>query len=80
MPFPQVYSGRHGRTMIFTQTKADANELALNSHLKTDCRVLHGDIAQKQRELTLKVGEGGREGGVGGGERGGGGGNKGVWC
>ena len=50
----QVYSGAHGRTMIFTQTKKDANELALNDHLKQDVQVLHGDIAQKQRELSLQ--------------------------
>ena len=30
----QVYSGAHGRTMIFTHTKAEANELALSSSLK----------------------------------------------
>ena len=52
----QVYSGAHGRTMIFTRTKAEANELALSSSLKQDCQVLHGDIQQKQREITLKVG------------------------
>ena len=51
--------------MIFSQTKADANELALSAHLKADCRVLHGDIPQRQRELTLKVG-GGAWGGEGG--------------
>ena len=51
----QVYSGAHGRTMIFTRTKAEANELALSSSLKQDCQVLHGDIQQKQREITLKV-------------------------
>ena len=53
----QVYSGAHGRTMIFTRTKAEANELALSSSLKQDCQVLHGDIQQKQREITLKVGK-----------------------
>ena len=51
----QVCSGAHGRTMIFTRTKAEANELALSSSLKQDCQVLHGDIQQKQREITLKV-------------------------
>jgi len=42
--------------MVFTSTKNEANELALNSDLKQDCQVLHGDIPQKQREITLKVG------------------------
>ena len=53
--FPQVYSGAHGRAMVFTPTKQEANELALSSALKQDCQVLHGDIPQRQREITLKV-------------------------
>ena len=40
---------------MFTQTKQDANELAVSSCLSQEARVLHGDIVQKQRELTLKV-------------------------
>ena len=68
----QVYSGNSGRAMVFTSTKIEANELALNAVLKQviditslyscddgmcvqDCQVLHGDIPQKQREITLKV-------------------------
>lgn len=51
----QVYSGSHGRTMVFTQTKQDADELAVSPCLSQDARVLHGDIVQKQREVTLKV-------------------------
>ena len=35
----QLYSGAHGRTMIFTNTKQEANELALNSVLKQECQV-----------------------------------------
>ncbi|XP_064398573.1 nucleolar RNA helicase 2-like isoform X2 [Halichondria panicea] len=50
----QVYSGAHGRTMIFCPTKKEANEMALSSCLKQDCQVLHGDIPQRQREITLK--------------------------
>eukprot|EP00795_Rhopilema_esculentum_P008058 gene8058-13973_t len=49
----QVYSGAHGRAMIFTSTKKEANELALNSVLKQETQVLHGDINQAQREITL---------------------------
>lgn len=30
----QVYGGTHGRTMIFTATKSDANELCMNNVLK----------------------------------------------
>lgn len=29
-------------------------ELALNDKLKQDAQVLHGDIAQSQREITMK--------------------------
>ena len=35
-------------------TKADANELMFNEKLKDHVEVLHGDIAQKQREVTLR--------------------------
>lgn len=44
----QVYSGAHGRTMIFTATKQDANDLVLNSWIKQETQVMHGDIVQKQ--------------------------------
>lgn len=50
----QVYSGKHGKTIIFTSTKQEANELALSSVINMDSQVLHGDIQQKQRELTLQ--------------------------
>ena len=48
-----VYSGKHGRTIVFADTKKEANELALNQIIRQDCQVLHGDIPQKQREITL---------------------------
>ncbi|XP_074965764.1 nucleolar RNA helicase 2-like isoform X1 [Phalacrocorax aristotelis] len=50
----QVYSGSHGRTIVFCETKKEANELAMNASLKQDAQSLHGDIPQKQREITLK--------------------------
>ncbi|XP_029465017.1 nucleolar RNA helicase 2 isoform X2 [Rhinatrema bivittatum] len=50
----QVYSGSHGRTIIFCETKKEANELSLHSAIKQDAQSLHGDIPQKQREVTLK--------------------------
>jgi ATP-dependent RNA helicase DDX21 len=40
--------------MVFSSTKVEANELALNSVLKQECQVLHGDIPQQQREITLR--------------------------
>jgi ATP-dependent RNA helicase DDX21 len=48
-----VYGGAHSRTIIFTDTKEEANEIMLKGQLKTECQVLHGDIPQKQREVTF---------------------------
>uniref|UniRef100_UPI00398EB13D nucleolar RNA helicase 2 n=1 Tax=Pristiophorus japonicus TaxID=55135 RepID=UPI00398EB13D len=50
----QVYSGSHGRTIIFCETKREVNELAMDNSIKQDTQCLHGDIPQKQREITLK--------------------------
>ncbi|XP_006835901.1 PREDICTED: nucleolar RNA helicase 2 [Chrysochloris asiatica] len=50
----RVYSGYHGRTIIFCETKKEAQELSQNSSIKQDAQSLHGDIPQKQREITLK--------------------------
>jgi ATP-dependent RNA helicase DDX21 len=49
-----VYGGATGKTIVFTQTKADANSLILTDKIKEDVEVMHGDIAQNQREVTLK--------------------------
>jgi ATP-dependent RNA helicase DDX21 len=49
-----VYSGSHGRTIIFTSTKKEAAELTMNPSLKVDAQCLHGDIPQRQREVTLQ--------------------------
>ncbi|KAM8774341.1 nucleolar RNA helicase 2 [Rhynchonycteris naso] len=50
----RVYSGFHGRTIIFCETKKEAQELSQNTSIKQDAQSLHGDIPQKQREITLK--------------------------
>ncbi|XP_061670258.1 nucleolar RNA helicase 2 [Syngnathoides biaculeatus] len=50
----QVYSGRQGRTIIFCETKKEANELSMNASIKQSTQSLHGDIPQAQREMTLK--------------------------
>lgn len=50
----QVYSGSHGRTIVFCETKKEANELSMNTSIKQSTQSLHGDIPQKQREMTLK--------------------------
>lgn len=39
--------------IIFCDTKNEANAIALSSSLASKCQVLHGDIAQAQREVTL---------------------------
>lgn len=43
-----------GQTIIFTQTKAECNQLLLSDKIKNKIEVMHGDIAQNQREVTLK--------------------------
>ena len=50
-----VYGGSGIKTIIFAETKAEANELALNSGFASEAQVLHGDIAQKQREVTMQA-------------------------
>ena len=47
------YGGKHKKTLVFSQTTAEANELFLNAKFK-GVEVLHGDIPQNQREITFK--------------------------
>jgi len=54
----QVYSGSHGRAIIFCETKREADLLATSSAMTADAHVLHGDIPQAKREIVLKVGTG----------------------
>jgi ATP-dependent RNA helicase DDX21 len=49
------YGGNHSRTIIFCETKQEANDIMLQAKLKQDCQPLHGDIPQKQREVTFKA-------------------------
>ena len=37
--------GKDGKVLVFTQTKADANQLSLTEKIKMDVEVMHGDIA-----------------------------------
>lgn len=46
--------GAQGRSIIFTETKNDANELATKLSEIIGARPLHGDIPQQTREVTLK--------------------------
>ena len=51
----KVYSGvAKARTIVFANTKAEANEIATKSSISSECQVLHGDVSQAQREVTLK--------------------------
>ena len=38
------YGGKEGRSIVFTDTKREANDISLKGNLKLDCEVLHGDI------------------------------------
>lgn len=49
----KVYSGAHGRTLVFTNTKKDCHDLSINNS-KLDSQCLHGDMQQEQRESTMK--------------------------
>lgn len=56
----QLYGGPTDRCIVFTETKAMANQIAMDSGISQICQVLHGDIQQKQREITLKAFKDGR--------------------
>lgn len=47
-----VYA-RGGKTIVFTQTKRDADEVSLSLSSSISSEALHGDISQHQRERTL---------------------------
>lgn len=51
----RVYGGSEGRTIIFVETKKEADELAVHPAIttKVDVKAMHGDVAQSQRESTL---------------------------
>ena len=50
----KCYGGLTGKAIVFTETKADCNNLWRNPRMKDLIEVMHGDIAQIQRETTLK--------------------------
>lgn len=51
----RVYGGSQGRTIIFVETKKEADELACHPALtsRVECKALHGDVAQASREAAL---------------------------
>jgi len=46
--------GKGNKTIVFTQTKREADEVAANLGRQFACEALHGDISQDMREKTLK--------------------------
>lgn len=46
--------GKGAKTIVFTQTKRDADDVAESLSRSLGCEALHGDIAQAQRERTLQ--------------------------
>lgn len=42
-----------GKTIVFTQTKREADDISLGLSSSIACEALHGDISQHQRERTL---------------------------
>jgi len=48
-----IYGGL-GQAIVFCSTKAEANALLLSEKIQKNIEVMHGDIAQNQREVTLK--------------------------
>jgi superfamily II DNA/RNA helicase len=42
-----------GKTIVFTQTKRDADEVSMALTNSIAAEALHGDISQRQRERTL---------------------------
>mmetsp|Transcript_29822 Transcript_29822/g.45502 ORF Transcript_29822/g.45502 Transcript_29822/m.45502 type:complete len:165 (+) Transcript_29822:793-1287(+) len=48
-----VCYGGNAKTIVFTQKKIEANQLGQSDKIK-DVEVMHGDIAQNQREVTMK--------------------------
>jgi len=49
------YGGKHARTIIFTETKKEANDIMMKANIRQECQVLHGDIPQQQREVTFQA-------------------------
>jgi len=55
-----AYGGPGGRAIVFCGTKRDVNDLCVSPDINMECKPLHGDVAQSQRESTLKAFKSGR--------------------
>jgi len=50
-----VYAGRQCKTIIFCPKKQMVNDILSLNKIKAETGVLHGDIPQKQREVTMEL-------------------------
>ena len=48
------YGGKDGRTIVFTETKREANDIGARASLGQRAEILHGDIPQRRREYVFK--------------------------
>ena len=49
----ETYAGELGRTIVFTNTKVEANKIAMEGGIAASTDVLHGDIPQVRRQKTF---------------------------
>lgn len=50
-----VYAGGSNKTIIFCPKKSMVNDILKCNKIKAETGVLHGDIPQKQREITMDL-------------------------
>ena len=55
-----AFAGRSGKSIVFTETKKEADELGSGGDITVATGVLHGDIAQATREQTFQAFRSGR--------------------
>lgn len=48
------YAGIEGQTIIFTNTKRDADDIVRGRYIRANAKALHGDILQQERESIFK--------------------------
>lgn len=48
------YGGKNKATIVFVNTKRECSELMLSDKIKQEVQIVHGDINQKQREVTIE--------------------------
>lgn len=58
----RIYGGVEGKTVIFVETKKEADELAVNPALtsRVECKAMHGDVAQARYVSRSVLAQGGK--------------------